>query len=216
VTQLEMQTRKLNKRIVLSLVAFVMSAVIMIVYVYQATDANRKARQIETGLAACHEGETSQVASRDAQIYAMVLRTMFWEHSEDIEYFREDPFASTTQPHWDGVIYIYDRAGSRGNGFPGVETTDNSPLIAEVTQCELVALVADLPWEVIWSDDRAEMGATNRDLTLVFSTITLQSNGTLSLQLDDHCFMCGRGYRYIIEEVESGWHIKEMELLWLS
>src|SRR5690242_17913604 len=87
--------------------------------------------RVQSALTACHDGE-SLPASRDAQIYAAILRTRGIRRN--------------------GTFYLVEHVGEGEHKT----TAPGAPLIPEETQCEVLALLADLDWDLRWMPTNEE------------------------------------------------------------
>jgi hypothetical protein len=185
----------LRKRIILSITALGMALAVMLLHqwiqpVHEIVHERDKS-------ATCPVDE-AHPASREAQAYAAILRAEYLEPPADVEYFR---FHVPQQPAQESLILI---------------TLPNRPTI----DCELSLVMADLPWTFEWVPD-AEAGfamlGEQRGSVIDFKGVQEKDDGTLYVEVDYLCpGWCGAGTWYILEEIDSGWRIKDASIAWIS
>jgi hypothetical protein len=155
--------------------------------------------QVQSALTVCHDGNSAP-ASRDAQIYAAILRTRGMRTN--------------------GTFYLVEHIGEGQH-----RTTDpGAPLIPEETQCEVLALLADLNWDLQWMstneeaftawDARTPPKGVNQ--IVVFDDMEMRADGTVYLLVDYICPMCGDGLWYLLKEVDGTWIVTGSGQVWLN
>jgi hypothetical protein len=220
----------LRKRIILSIAALGIGLVVVIVRQMLLTRSDAIEVQHEATVAAdvedtqttCHD-VTPQSASRDAQIYSMVILATHWQPPDDVQYDPPRPASDTWQPYTGHrTLYMVSQMGNWAQGDGSFKRESNTQPILELTECEITALLAAQPWDVIWVKDfdagwNALLDNLGRgNLSISFSGIEERDDGSLYLQVDYNCPMCGGGYWYVVEEIESVWRVKEIGRTWYN